>query len=96
MDIWFWVWLLTVLEFIVAFVVKDSRCDSEDKAMLFLLPALLVADVWGFFFLSSIEHYIPKNLVNPLMLAGVFFAITFTIVFGLWLAGLNDCWSDRR
>ena len=80
----------------MAIVVKDSRCDSGDKTALFLLPALLVGDVWGFYFLSTIEHYIPQNLTDSLVLAGLFFAITFTFAFGLWLIGLSDCWSDRR
>ena len=96
MDVWPWVWLLTVMEFAVAIVVRDSRCESEEKVALFLLAALVVGDAWSIYALLMIKQYIPGNLIAAVVVPIAFFAIMAMLIFGVWVEGLYECWLDRR
>ena len=101
MDVWFWVWLLTIVEFTVYSAIKNSKCKKDEKIGLLLIGALLVGDAWSIIFLSDFlsvtKHFLPTNIMNMytlgIILMAIFLGYTITTVFVLWMDELLDCWA---
>ena len=87
-NLWFWVWIATLVELVVLYAIKGSRCECLEKAFALFLGPLVVGGIWAI--------TIVPSTTPTLAVAGVIISAMWYVITMIWAALVLDCWLDKK
>ena len=87
-NLWFWLWVATLVELVVLYAIKGSKCECFEKAFALILGALVVGGIWA---IMNVPSTTPTLAVAGVIISAMWYVITI-----IWAALVLDCWLDKK